>query len=52
MPSVSLWEKRFLGNETEGITGFGLGGFLTSFGTHHIVNNETFKDNGSNLKLS
>ena len=49
--SFFMGEKVFLGNENEGITGFGLGGFLASFGTHHIVNNETFEDNWVELEI-
>ena len=51
MQSVSFMGEKSFGNENEGITGFGLGGFLASFGTHHIVNNETFKDNWVELEI-
>ena len=49
--SIFMGSKIYLGNEEEGITGFGLGGFLASIGTHHIVNNETFKDNWAELEV-
>ena len=49
--SLFMGSKIYLGNEAEGITGFGLGGFLASVGTHHIVNNETFRDNWIEMEI-